>query len=48
MVETEEWNTILENNDLDVFYMNSHETIAFMEEQATFFEEIIVDSGLAP
>ncbi|MBG9785113.1 tripartite tricarboxylate transporter substrate binding protein [Shouchella lehensis] len=48
MVETEEWNTILENNDLDAFYMNSQETIAFMEEQATFFEEIIVDSGLAP
>lgn len=48
MVETDEWNTILKNNDLDAFYMDSSETTAFMEEQATFFEEIIVDSGLAP
>lgn len=48
MVETEEWNTILQNNDLDDFYMNSEETEKFLSEQAEFFEEIIVDSGLAP
>lgn len=48
MVETDEWKTILDNNDLDAFYMDSRQTAAFMEEQATFFEDIIIDSGLAP
>ncbi|PAD13333.1 hypothetical protein CHH59_12845 [Shouchella clausii] len=48
MVETEEWQTLLENNDLDAFYMDSEETAVFMAEQEAFFAEIIADSGLAP
>ncbi|GAK05432.1 LOW QUALITY PROTEIN: tricarboxylate transport protein TctC [Geomicrobium sp. JCM 19037] len=48
MVETEEWQTVLDNYDLEDFYMSSDETGAFFEEQQEFFAEIITQAGLAP
>ncbi|MBM7599318.1 tripartite-type tricarboxylate transporter receptor subunit TctC [Virgibacillus halotolerans] len=48
MVETEEWKTDLDNNDLDAFYMNSNETVDFLKEQHEFFKDIVSESGLAP
>ncbi|WP_152657956.1 tripartite tricarboxylate transporter substrate binding protein [Oceanobacillus sp. CFH 90083] len=48
MVETEEWQTDLENNNLEAFYMNSAETVEFLKEQNDFFEDIVEDSGLTP
>ncbi|MEK4304307.1 MULTISPECIES: tripartite tricarboxylate transporter substrate binding protein [Oceanobacillus] len=48
MVETEEWQTDLENNNLEEFYMNSEETKEFLQDQNEFFEGIVEDSGLTP
>ncbi|MBP2076774.1 tripartite tricarboxylate transporter substrate binding protein [Oceanobacillus polygoni] len=48
MVKTEEWQTDLDNNDLDNFYMDSKETLAFLEKQHDFFKDIVRESGLTP
>ncbi|SDC09111.1 Tripartite-type tricarboxylate transporter, receptor component TctC [Terribacillus halophilus] len=46
MVETEEWQKVLENNDWEGFYKNSEETKAFMDEQHNLYKSLIEDSGL--
>ena len=48
MVETEEWQTALDNNALEDFYMDSSESEEFLEEQQSFFTDIVEESGLAP
>ncbi|MBM7632801.1 tripartite tricarboxylate transporter substrate binding protein [Geomicrobium sediminis] len=48
MVETDEWQTVLDNYDLEDFYMSSGETGQFFEEQQDFFAEIIEQAGLSP
>lgn len=48
MVRTEEWQTALDNNALDDFYMNSSETKEFLDSQQDFFTDIVEDSGLKP
>ncbi|QDI92207.1 tripartite tricarboxylate transporter substrate binding protein [Salicibibacter halophilus] len=47
-VETDQFQTDLENNDLDQLYMDSEETEEFLEEEEAFFEEIIEEVELAP
>ncbi|QQK74802.1 tripartite tricarboxylate transporter substrate binding protein [Salicibibacter cibarius] len=47
-VETEQFQTDLENNDLDPLYRNTEETEEFLEEEEEFFEEIIESVELAP
>lgn len=46
MVQSEEWKTVLENNDWEGFYKDSAETKTFLEEQAKLYEGLINDSGL--
>lgn len=46
MVETEEWQSILENNQWEDFHMNYEETNAFMEEQDEKYEELLTNAGL--
>ncbi|TSB48410.1 tripartite tricarboxylate transporter substrate binding protein [Alkalicoccobacillus porphyridii] len=48
MVETEEWDNILDTNGWEGFYMNSEETKAFLDEQHEVFGDILRSSGLAP
>ncbi|SDJ27270.1 tripartite tricarboxylate transporter substrate binding protein [Salimicrobium halophilum] len=46
MVETEQWQTVLDNNDWEGFYKNSEETEQFMKEQHDLYETLVKDSGL--
>ena len=46
MVETEEWQTILENNQWDDYYMDAEETEQFMDEQEQTYEELLTNAGL--
>ncbi|AXF56994.1 tripartite tricarboxylate transporter substrate binding protein [Salicibibacter kimchii] len=47
-VETEQFQTDLENNDLDELYMNREETEEFLTEEEEFFADIIEEVELAP
>lgn len=46
MVETDEWQKVLDNNDWDGFYKDSKETKQFLEEQSKLYEGLVNDSGL--
>ncbi|MCZ2257816.1 tripartite tricarboxylate transporter substrate binding protein [Sporosarcina sp. G11-34] len=46
LVETDAWKKIMENNEWELFYKDSKETKAFLEEQETNYEVLIKDSGL--
>jgi putative tricarboxylic transport membrane protein len=46
MVESEEWATIIENNDWDGFYKDSAETKKFLKEQNELYTKLVNDSGL--
>lgn len=47
MVQSEEWQTVLENNDWEDFYKDSEETKAFFDEQQDLYQGLVDDSGLA-
>lgn len=47
MVETEQWNEIMENNDWSGFYKNSEETQKFMDEQNELYTTLVEESGMA-
>ncbi|MBM7552651.1 tripartite tricarboxylate transporter substrate binding protein [Thalassobacillus pellis] len=46
LVETKEWQKVLDNNDWEGFYKNSKETKAFLEEQHALYQKLVKDSGL--
>lgn len=47
MVETDQWNEVMENNDWSGFYKNSEETQQFMEEQHDLYTTLVEESGMA-
>ncbi|WP_408009250.1 tripartite tricarboxylate transporter substrate binding protein [Pseudalkalibacillus sp. A8] len=46
MVETEDWQKLLENNNWEDFYKDSEESKKFMQEQHELYEKLVNDSGL--
>lgn len=46
MVESEEWQKVLENNGWEDYYMNSEDTKAFLDEQNTMYEDLMKKAGL--
>lgn len=46
MVETEAWQTVLENNGWQDYYMNSEESREFLEEQNQMYEDLVETAGL--
>lgn len=46
MVESEEWQKVLENNGWEDYYMNSEDTKAFLDEQSTMYEDLMKKAGL--
>lgn len=46
MVETEQWEEVMNNNDWDSFYKDSEETKQFMAEQTELYDDLVNESGL--
>lgn len=46
MVQSDDWKSILENNDWDDFYKNSAESKQFLKEQNEVYQKLVKDSGL--
>src|SRR5690625_236390 len=46
MVETEEWQKVLDNNGWQDYYMNSEETKAFLDEQNEMYKDLMKTAGL--
>ncbi|WP_197073392.1 Bug family tripartite tricarboxylate transporter substrate binding protein [Salinicoccus sediminis] len=46
MVESEEWQKVLDNNGWQDYYMNSEETKAFLDEQNEMYEDLMKTAGL--
>lgn len=47
MTESEAWIELLKNNEWTPFYKNSSETVVFLQEETTNYEQLIMDAGLA-
>jgi len=46
MVETDAWKDLVKNNEWSPYYLDSSESVKFLEEQTKMYDELITESGL--